>query len=91
MSTPQSYRRPRTVSGRAADEGDLARFRAWLLSRGYAETTARVWASQVRAAYARGVEGPEGVDAEFGAYRRSTRCSIRVALHEFDRFREATR
>jgi hypothetical protein len=70
------------------DPGELARFSAWLVGRGYAASTAQVWVSFVRNAFAHGVEGPEGVDAAFGCYGRTTRCGYRAALEEFGRFQE---
>jgi hypothetical protein len=81
--------RRRPAPDRTVDRAELARFSAWLVGRGYAATTARLWVSFVRLALARGVEGPEGVDAAFGCYGPTTRCGYRAALEEFGRFREA--
>jgi hypothetical protein len=91
MRSPAMRGRRRPGEHETADRAELARFRAWLVGRGYAALTARLWVSYVRRALARGVEGPEGVDAAFGCYGRTTRCGYRAALEEFGRFREAGR
>ena len=75
--------------GPAADEDELARFRAWLAGRGYAETTGRLWANRVRSAHASGVVTADEVDAAFGALSQATRGALRAALREFDEFRRA--
>lgn len=89
MRSPAMRGRRRPGPDRTVDQAELARFSAWLVGRGYAASTAQVWVSFVRTAIARGVEGPEGVDAAFGCYGRTTRCGYRAALEEFGRFREA--
>jgi hypothetical protein len=91
MSTPCPADRPRPEGGLPVDEEELSRFRAWLVDRGYADETARIWACRIRRAYAFGVGSPDEVDAVFMRKTTPTRCGIRQALQNFDAFRRAGR
>ena len=91
MSIPPLSRRPRPEGGLPVDEKELSRFRAWLVGRGYADETARIWACRIRRAYAFGVGSPDEVDAVFRRKTNPTRCGIRQALQNFDAFRRAGR
>ena len=91
MSAPALSRRPRPEGGLPVDEEELSRFRAWLVGRGYADETARIWACRIRRAYAFGVGSPDEVDAVFRRKPTPTRCGIRQALQNLDAFRRAGR
>ena len=91
MSTPALSRRPPPPEALPVDPEELSLFRAWLVSRGYAELSAKTWVSRVRTAYAHGVRDPAGVTAAFPSYHRATRCSFRAALQTFDEFRRTAR
>ncbi len=81
---------PRTGAGAAppTDE-ELARFRAWLVRRGYAGTTAGLWTARVRAAHGHGVQDPARVEVAFPHLALTSRASLRSALRAFTTFREA--
>jgi hypothetical protein len=87
MSTPQS-RRPDESPTIPADDDDLDRFRTWLVERGFAERTARLWENRVRSAFGSGVVRPDEVDGVFPNLAGPSRCSLRKALREWIVFRE---
>jgi hypothetical protein len=68
-------------------EEELARFRAWLVRRGYAGTTAGLWTARVRAAHEHGIHDPACVEAAFPYLALASRASLRSALRAFDAFR----
>ena len=91
MSAPFPSRRLRPEGGLDLDEEELARFRAWLVGRGYAATTAQFWAARIRDAHAHGVDDPAAVDAAYPHHQQPTRAGLREALLRFDEFRKVTR
>ena len=88
--SPPAPSRP-NPAGAVLEADDLARFRAWLVGRGYAATTATLYATRVRNAHAHGVEDPAGVDAAYPHHQQPTRAGLREALLRFAEFQEAGR
>ncbi len=91
MSAPALSRRPRPGPALPVDEEEMRRWVLWLIARGYAESTARLWASKIRTAYAHGIGSPDAVGDEFLNWSSPLRSSLRQALRELDAFRRAGR
>lgn len=89
MSAPAPCRPMATRSGLPVDEDEMRRWLARLLDRGYAKSTAKLWISRIRTAYAHGVGDPDAVDIEFANYAHTTRSGFRQALRELDEFRRS--
>ena len=66
---------------------EFARFVAWIPSRGYAESTARSYATGARSALCRGLESADDVDRLMRNYPRRTRCFARCGLELLETFR----
>ncbi len=89
-STPAPCRPVPARAGLPVDEEEMRRWLARLLERGFKESTARLWVSRVRTAYAHGVDSPDAVDAAFENFANNTRCGMRQALRELDTFRRSS-
>ncbi len=69
---------------------ELRRWLARLLERGFKESTARLWISRIRTAYAHGIRDAAAVDTAFINFTGDSRSGFRQALRELDRFRRSS-
>ncbi len=81
---------PARSGGIPVDEDELRRWLARLCDRGYRESTAKIWISRIRTAYAHGVRDAAAVDVVFINLTGDSRSGFRQALRELDDFRRST-
>jgi len=89
MRAPTPGRPMPNRAGLPVDEEEMRRWLRRLCDREYRESTGKIWVSRIRTAYAHGVTDEGAVDAVFVNYANTTRCGMRQALRELDKFRRS--